>query len=260
MLGNFVKHFGLVQFKNLNNALMVGLQKLDGEGFSEAAIAEVQDIFDDLNKKFSVAKRDWEREQKEADVILALYNKRVSAAELLQGKVDADATNADATNEVAAEGLNQLLVTLEEMTPEVEREAEEAKDAKELMDELDATVKMYAEKLRTSRATFEKATRDIAKATASKQKEQERAARAAELAGIKSSSNSLGSALDIMTGMANDAKDDADAARRKTALLTPVKVEDNSAVAAAMAEVSGEPAPAVMTTRDRLAALRSKAA
>lgn len=255
MLGNFVRHYGKNQLTNLTNALMVGLQRLDSEGFTEAAIAEVQDTFDGLNKKLSAARRTYEEEKAQADEITTRYNKRVAAAEILQAKVDANPADA-----VAVEGLSQLLTTLEEMGPDVEREAEEATDAKALMDELDATVKLYAEKLKSARATFEKAQREIAKAEASKEREQERAARSAELAGLKTSANSLGSALDIMTDMANAARDDADAARRKADLLAPIKVEDNSAVAAALAEASGEPTPAVMTTRDRLAALKNKAA
>jgi len=58
-----------------------------------------------------------------------------------------------------------------------------------------------------------------------------------------------------MNKQAEEAKANADAATRKADLLGPSKVEENDAVAAAMAAVSGEAAPKA-SAKDRLAALR----
>jgi hypothetical protein len=58
-----------------------------------------------------------------------------------------------------------------------------------------------------------------------------------------------------MNRQAQEAQAGADAAKRKADLLSTSAVEENDAVAAAMAAVSGE-APKATSAKDRLAALR----
>lgn len=130
-------------------------------------------------------------------------------------------------------------------------QAEEANDAEELGE----TVKMYAEKLKSARRDMTRAGNAMAKAKAKEVRATEKAARAAQSAGLKSSSGGLSSALESMNRQAQDATDNADAATRKAELLGDKKVEENDAVAAAMAAVSGE-APKASSVKDRLEALR----
>jgi len=60
-------------------------------------------------------------------------------------------------NQRLADALNQLVAILEDMLPDVEREKQEAQDAKQYMGELEGLVKQYAEKLKTARHTVEQA-------------------------------------------------------------------------------------------------------
>lgn len=64
-----------------------------------------------------------------------------------------------------------------------------------------------------------------------------------------------GYSVDLVKRQATEAQARADAAKRKAELLGPAKVEENDAVAAAMAAASGEP-PVPTSVTDRLAALR----
>lgn len=250
MFGNFMKHYGKGKLQDGVRALNDAIVSFDPEGASEAAIDEMEENFDKINKEFSTAKQEWAREQKEADVIVELRDKRMAAAEHIAGQLESDTDNAQLN-----EALNQLLDSLDEMTDDVEREKEEAVDAKALMDELDETVKMYATKLKNARSDMKKAMNNMAKAKRQEERAEEKAARAAQSAGLSNSVSGLSSALESMNRQATDAQASADAAKRKANLLSGTKAEENDAVAAAMAAVSGD-APKPTSARDRLAAMR----
>lgn len=250
MFAKFIKHYGKGKIAEGITALNDAIVSFDPEGATEAAIAEMEENFDSLNKEFSKAKQEWSREQKEADTIVALYEQRLAAASHIQTQLETDADNAQLN-----EALTQLIDTLEGMSDDVEVEKEEAVDAKEVMDELGATVKMYADKLKSARSDMKKAARSMEKAERQQERAEAQADRAAQMAGLKKETSGLGSALESMNRQAAEAQAGADAAKRKADLLGPSKVEENDAVAAAMAAVSGA-APAPVSAADRLAALR----
>jgi chromosome segregation ATPase len=174
----------------------------------------------------------------------------MAAAEHISAQLEADPDNAQLN-----EALNQLVTALEDMQDDIELEVEEADDAKEMMDELEATVKMYADKLKSARTDMRRAANAMEKAKLKEERANQKADRAAVNAGLKDSVGGLSSALESMNRQAAEATASADAAIRKAELLGDSKVEENDAVAAAMAAVSGE-APKPTSARDRLAALK----
>lgn len=243
---SFFKHYGVEKAKSLANALSEAIVKFDPEGATEAAIGEIESKFDELNVAFSKAKQVWEKENKEAESIMALYNQRLAAADFLQ----ADPSKAAA--------LNQLVSALEEMLPDIEREKQEAEDAKLDMDQLSQLVKQYAEKLKSARHTVEKAKKDMQRAEFQKQRAKEVADAAAMAAGLSKSTSGLSSALDHMNKLAEQAKAEADAANRKARLLQPTSIDDDADIKAAMAAVSGSQPSSALSLQDRLMALKSK--
>jgi len=250
MFGNFIKHYGKNKITAGISALNDAIVAFDPEGATEAAIAEMEENFDQINREFSKAKQEWSREQQEADAIVKLYDQRLAAAEHLQGQLAEDPNNVQLND-----ALGQLIDTLEGMSEDVAREKEEAADAKEIMDELDETVKLYAAKLKNARADTKKAARMMEKAKRTEERAEAKAERAAQMAGLKAKSGGISSALESMNRQAAEAQANADAAKRKAALLGPTTIDDNDAVAAAMAAVSGD-TPAPTSVADRLAALR----
>lgn len=248
----FMKFYGKTKLSQVIQGLNDAIVAFDPEGATEAAIAEIEANFDEINRQFSLAKQEYTREQAEADAIVKLYNQRVAAAEHIDKQLLEDPNNGTLTA-----ALEKLVETLESMTDDVEREKEEAVDAKEVMDELEATVKMYSQKLKTARSDMKKAVTAMKKAERQEQRANMAADRAASLAGLKSQTTGLSTALDSMNRQAADAQARADAAKRKADLLGPTKLDDNDAIAAAMAAVSGQVA-APTSTRDRLAALRKQ--
>ncbi len=250
MFGNFLKHYGKGKFQQGVQSLNDAIVSFDPEGATEAAISEMEENFDRISREFSKTKQGWSREQAEADAIVKLRDQRMAAAEHIAAQLEADPDNAQLND-----ALNQLVASMEDMADDIERELDEAVDAKEVMDELDLTVKMYADKLKSARSDMKKAANTMKKARRQEERAEEKAARAAVAAGIKSSVGGLSSALESMNRQASDAQANADAAKRKANLLSTTAVEENDAVAAAMAAVSGA-APAPTSAKDRLAALR----
>jgi hypothetical protein len=250
MFAKFLKNYGKSKIMDGVQGLNDAIVSWDPEGAVEAEIQTMEENFDEINKQYSQAKTVWQKEDDEARAIVAVRDQRVAAAESISAQIDAG--NDDPK---LVEGLNQLLDALEEMQDDIELEVEEADDAKELMDELGATVELYAKKLKTARTDMRKASNAMQKAKMQEERAKEKAARAAQAAGLKTSAGGLSSALESMNRQAQDAKDSADAAKRKADLLGVSKVEENDVVAAAMAAASGE-APKATSAKDRLAALK----
>lgn len=250
MFSKFLKHYGKGKIQRGIASLNDAIVSFDPEGATEAAIQEMEENFDNINREFSKAKQEWSREQGEADAIVKLRDQRMAAAEHIAGQLENDPNNAQLND-----ALNQLVEALEDMAEDIDRELEEAVDAKEVMDELEETVKMYATKLKSARSDMKKAANTMQKAKRQEERAKERADRVAQAAGLKASVGGLSSALESMNRQAQDAQASADAAKRKADLLSKSKVDENDAVAAALAAVSGD-APKPTSAKDRLAALR----
>jgi len=188
MFGNFLKHYGKGKIAQGVQSLNDAIISFDPAGATEAAISEMEENYDKINLEFSKTKQEYSRERAEADEIESLQSQRVSAAEHIAGKLDDDPDNAQLN-----EALNQLVDSIEEMADDVEREIQEAVDAKEIMDEL--TVKMYGDKLKTARTDMKKASNAMKKAKHQQERAEVTAERAAQAAGLSSSVGGLSSAL-----------------------------------------------------------------
>jgi hypothetical protein len=240
----FFKNYGAQKAKDLSNLIAEAIVKFDPEGATEAAIAEIEEKFDKLNLSFSKAKQVWEKENNESVAITELYKQRLAAAEILQAKPE------------KAEALAKLVSLLEDMLPDVQREQQEALDAKQYMDDLEKLVRQYAEKLKQARQTVESAKRKMQQAELAKQQAEEKAEAAKIASGLSSSGNSLSSAITHMEKLAQQAATEADAASRKANLLQPTQEEDDADIQEAMAQVKGSQTNVGNTIQDRLAALR----
>ncbi|WP_027184378.1 hypothetical protein [Desulfovibrio inopinatus] len=250
----FVKNFGKQKAQDAGKSIVQSLASWDPEAASAAEIESMEERLNSLTQKVAEARQSYQKEKKEADEIEALYNQRLKAAEILQEKLTADPGNSQIET-----AMEQVVATLEEMQPDIEREIQEAEEAKAFMQELEDVAKIAADKLKTARKTLDAAKRDMERAKIREGQAKEQSERAAELAGLRKQSDDLGSALDAMRREADKANAQADAARTKAKLLAPTKQETvgNDALAEAMKEAAGEPAKPTAIS-DRLAALKRK--
>jgi chromosome segregation ATPase len=147
---------------------------------------------------------------------------------------------------------------MEKMAPDLERETQEAADAKQFLEQLEAVYADAGGKLKTARGELERAQRDMARAAYRREAAEQQAEAARQAAGLSQSTSSLNVALKAMNESATRDLASADAAAAKAKLLAPTSPEkDDPNIAAAMAAASGK-GPTPVGAANRLAALKAK--
>jgi hypothetical protein len=144
------------------------------------------------------------------------------------------------------------------MAPELEREKQDAHDAREFLEMLEQGYAEAGGKLKQARSELERARRDMARAGQQRQVAEQQAEAARRAAGLTRSTSSVTVALQAMQEAAQRDLASADAAAAKARLLRPTRPEqDDPNIAAAMAAASGKP-PAPQNLGERLAALKAR--
>jgi hypothetical protein len=243
----FFAAFGKEKASGVQKSLLQALVAWDPSTASEAEINEMIKELDKVTLQVGQARVSYEKEQKEAVAARANYDKHLAAAEILQKRIADGEQGLD-------DSLNSLVDTLESMRPDVEREEEEAKEAKEWYDDLTQVAQVTADKLKTARKVLEQASKEMARAELDRKKAEDRAERAQVMAGLKKDTSSLGVALESMQQQAAKVKAEAEAKNMKADLLTDMKKDDQN-IADALKQASGDNS-SKMSAADRLAALR----
>jgi DNA repair exonuclease SbcCD ATPase subunit len=218
----------------------------------------MEEHLDRLGRQVAEARMAYDREKKEADAIAQLSRQRLAAAEHLQRQIEGETDPArKATLE---KSLETLVGLLEQMAPEVEREAQDATDAEEFLRMLEQTYAQAGEKLKTARSELTRAERDMARAAQQRSVAEQRAEAARQAAGLSSATSGLGMALKAMQDTAAREMATAEAANTKARLLKPTRPEeDDPDIKAALQAATGAlPGPTDLT--GRLAAIRARQA
>ena len=154
--------------------------------------------------------------------------------------------------------LSTLVTMLEQMAPDIEREKQDAVDAKSFLDQLEAAYADAGGKLKTARAELDRAQRDMARAAQQKDAADRQAESARRTAGLTSAASGLTVALKAMQDAAAKDLAQADASMAKVRLLKPTTPEkDDPNIVAAMQAVSGAPA-LPQTLGERLALIKAR--
>jgi chromosome segregation ATPase len=242
-----------------DKAVQAGIEALvrwDPESATEAELQTMEQHLDDLGREVAAARQAYDRERREAEAIDALSRQRMAAAEQLQSQMAAE---GDPGRKAGLErSLGTLVSMLEQMAPELEREKQDAQDAKEFLDMLEQGYAEAGGKLKQARSELDRARRDMARAGQQRQVAEQQAEAARRAAGLTRSTSSVTVALKAMQEAAQRDLASADAAAAKARLLRPTRPEqEDPNIAAAMAAASGKPA-APQNLGDRLAALKAR--
>ena len=158
-----------------DSAVQAGVEALvrwDPEVASEAELLTMEQHLDDLGRQVAVARQSYDRERREAEAIEALSRQRMAAAELLQSQIAAE---GDPGRRAGLErSLETLVSMLEEMAPELEREKQDAVDAKDFSrcSKRPMPRRRQAEE---ARGELERARRDMARAGQQRQSAEQQA-------------------------------------------------------------------------------------
>ncbi|MGA2402265.1 MAG: hypothetical protein ABSG91_11245 [Syntrophobacteraceae bacterium] len=252
-LGNLFKKHA----ENAVTSVQQFLVTLDPETATEAQIAEFSDQLKKASEELAKARAEYQKDQKVAEEIEALYQKRLQAATILEQQL-AEAVDPTQKDSLSA-SLEKIVTMLEQMKPDVEREKQDAENAKQMMNELTEFVEESAQALKEARAKLDRAVSEMKRAEIEKERAEKRAKTSEVLAGIKKGSGTFNVALDAMQKKAEESRIKADAAMTRSRLLTPTNAEKaDSNIAAALAKASGQTAPAAESVSERLAALKKK--
>jgi len=254
MLGNFFKNYGKQKIMDAGEGAMNLIVKMDAEGATEASILQLNEYVNDLITQAAEARQEYNKEKAEYDHIQELFDKRMQAAENLQNMI---ASEEDDTRKQELEGkLADLLDKLESMSPDIEKEKEDAEQAKVILDDLEEMAKEASIELKTARQRASEAKRNMQKALLDEKRAKKNQERAEVAAGLKRKIGGMGSALDTMEKMADDSKKKTMAAKMKTDLLKPIpNIDDDPDIKLAMGESSNSNEGSSIS--DRLKNLRS---
>jgi chromosome segregation ATPase len=253
---SFIRHLVGVKTDQAVQGAVEALVRWDPHSATEAELRTMEEHLDRLGVQVAEARMAYDREKREAETVAALSQQRMAAAEQLQRQMEAE---ADPAKKSALErSLATLVTMLEEMTPELDREKQDEKDAAEFLKMLEDSYAQAGGKLKAARNTLQRAQRDMTRAEQQRGAAEQRAEAARQAAGLSGATSSLSVALKAMQDNAARNLAAAEAANAKAKLLKPTRPEqEDPNIRAAMDKASGA-APPPSSLTDRLAALRQK--
>jgi chromosome segregation ATPase len=252
----FIRNLLGVKTDNAVQSALEALVRWDPKSATEAELRTMEQHLDALGLQVAEARASYNREKQEADEIAGLSHQRMAAAEQLQTQ---RAAEADAGRKASLEkSLETLVSMLEQMAPDVDREAKEAQEAHEFLEMLEKSYADAGGKLKAARAQLARAQREMGRAEIQREMAERQAEAARVAAGLSSATSGLTVALKAMQDTAAKDLAAAEAAKAKAQLLRPTKPEvEDPNIAAAMTAASGQ-APTPTSLSERLAALRAK--
>jgi chromosome segregation ATPase len=253
---SFIRNLVGVKTDQAVQSSIEALVRWDPKSATEAELRTMEQNLDRLGLQVAEARAAYEREKQEADQITALSHQRLAAAEQLQQRLSSETDPARKSE--LERSLATLVGMLEQMGPEVEREAKDAVDAREFLEMLEQTYAEAGAKLKAARSDLTRAERDMARASQQRQTSERQAEAARQAAGLAGATSGLTVALKAMQDAAAKDLASSDAAKAKASLLRPTTPErDDPNIAAALAAASGaQPKPTNLP--DRLAAIKAK--
>lgn len=231
-------NYGKSSIGAAKNNLVTLLVKFDPETAIGADIKTLEDVLDEALKQRQEAFGQVAKEQKEFDAIKSVYNEDVMVAQKFQEKIDVCQDETEKNR--LTEKLNTILSKIETTKPEVLREKQEAEDALAYFKDLDQYTTEAATKLKTAKQNAEKALNALKHAELQRKQSEQRAENAANLAGLRNDTTNVGStALSALNKLAEKEQNAAEAAKKKTELLTPVIEKEDADIAAIRNELKG---------------------
>ena len=158
----FVRTFLGVKTDQAVQAGVEALVRWDPQAATEAELRTMERHLDELGMQVAQARAAYDRERQEAVAIKGLLQQRMAAAEQLERQRAIEPTPERKT--ALEKSLATLVGMLEQMTPDVEREAQDETEAQEFLAMLEKTYAEAGAKLRAARSQLERAHRDMGRA------------------------------------------------------------------------------------------------
>lgn len=250
-LTNFFKNYSKAKSEQIGEGLVNLAAALDASGVSEAAIKQKQEEHAEYVKQLVDAQTEFKREKREFDDIVALYNRKLAAAERAQSDLAANPNNTD-----AAAALAELLESVEKIAPRLEREKQEYEASERLMNELQQAADDVAKELLGLRQQINETKAAIKEAEVAAERERKNKEKAEKLAGLRSATNKFDTAMNALQRQAEEKQKEAAANRIAAEQLR--KPADAPSAAASKYLDEATPAAPTEDLQTKLARLKSK--
>lgn len=221
---NFFKNYGKVKAETMGEKAVRLTAALDSEGVAETAIKQKQDEHSLVVQQVIEARRDYDREKKEFDDLYALYQRKLVAAEAAKQDSEANPENAE-----AAAAFHELIASVEQMAPALEREKAEYEQAGQYLHEVQQASEDIAGELMALRETITQTSREIKQAEIANQRAEKKRRQAEVLAGLRASGNKFDVAMKALQDKAAMAKAKADENNLIASQLGRPKLESSTA-------------------------------
>lgn len=242
------------QAKDMVNSLAVSW---DTEAAIEADIAVKASNLQELVDIATDATNQYNKEQQDVIDILAKQDNMLAGLEILQADLEA-ANEAGNAEEAAAieKDIEDAVTELEGMQADIEREKQEAEDAKAEMARMDEVCKAERDELLALRGRAEKAKTLIRQNKAQLARAEREAAMSEKVAGLTGGSSTKADVgIAALEKQAAELEKKADSKSKMAKLLAPEPKSDRLAKAMNRAKTGASPKASV---QDRLAALKAK--
>jgi len=249
----FLKSYGKVKAQDTLNGIAAGIIKADISGATQAQLDVYYNNLKDITEHTVDAQTAYNKEQSEADEAVANYNKKIDVAHVLQGRL-AETTD-EATKASLTASLNTVLSEIESLAPDVEREKQEAVDAKELLDKWIETRDRLKAKLDSTQDAIRKAQADIARSNLDKERSRELLNANKASAGLSTSNNDMDVVLNTMNKVAAENKRETEVNKQLAATFEKKAPVVDANIQSALNAVEGK-SDAPKSVADRLASLQ----
>lgn len=254
MIFRFLSRVGKKQAGNALEKFTQAVVAFDPETASEAQISLMEEQLDELGRRVAQAEQAVRKDHEETKALLTQYDRYMSAAERLETQLPEADDNQRQSLETS---LGKLVIELENLQPEIDREKQEDEEAEAFATELREAYDHAAEKLKQAKTQLQQAQRRMEKARLQKQRAEERAQSVRETAGLTSSIGGLQTALGAMEKETEQAEASTRVAELKIDKFGKKEIADDPNIAAALKAAEGKALPET-SVKDRLAALRKK--
>ena len=206
-----------------------------------------------LGERLAEAESEVRREHRETQELRDSYQHHLEAAQLLQARAAAD---ADAQNAAAIEAsLAKIVLQLERMKPDIEREEREDQEVEAWRGELRQAFEDLGGKIRAAEGQLISARRQMDMARLQKQRAQDSDRIRGGVSILTGAIGSLSVALDAMNQETSKVRTETEALKLRAELFQSNRLENDAHIAEALATARGKAAPSRASLSDRLAAL-----
>ncbi len=246
MVWRFLKHYGVAKANEVLDEFAQSVVAFDPASASKAEVAGMEEELARLGHRLVEAEQELKREHAETRQLEATYGELLSAARIVEGEMAGLEDQAARADKEAT--LEAIVVELEQLKPEIEREIREDAEVEAWRAELRRAYDELAGKIRTARQDLQSARRQMDMAKLQRQRAELRG-------GMTSTLSTLSTALDAMNRETARVRSETEVLKMRADVLGSERITHKPGVAEALAKARGQSRATGQSLSSRLSAL-----